>query len=50
MGCCFEKKFITNTPDTINIIPIIAGKSKDCLNTTTEIIAVNTIPKPPQIA
>lgn len=34
----------------IREIPIIAGMSKDCLNITTEITAVRTIPKPPQMA
>ena len=33
----------------IRIIPMIAGISSDCLNTTTE-IAVNTIPRPAQMA
>ena len=45
-----EKKFITRTPETIKVIPTIAAKSSFSLKMKTEIKAVNTIPKPPQIA
>ena len=46
----FEKRFITTTPQTINKMPIIAGASNDCFNTTTPISAVKIMPTPAQIA
>jgi hypothetical protein len=41
---------MTRTPETISAMPAIAALSKVNLKTTTLIIAVRTIPKPPQIA
>lgn len=46
----FENTFITITPATIKAIPIMAGASSRCLNTTTEIAAVKMMPTPPHMA